>query len=260
MAICEEIWYRDQRRFRSPQKPFDEQLGAGHRESQLSRSETPISEYVHSDLSSYRIYHFHDTSPEARVKQTQPLENNTNLSADAANLAPFLRRMRETSRGHFKNIEGAVRQVAPFFAGFHLEPDESGRHLLLAWREQGHEEPFPAAALSDGTLRFMCLATLLLQPTPPAVILLDEPELGLHPAALHLLASLLESTSTRSQVLVATQSVTLLNQLTPDDVWTVERQSGESIFKRLKDEDRSTWPTGMGIGDLWERNVFGGTP
>ncbi|MBN8248367.1 MAG: AAA family ATPase [Verrucomicrobia bacterium] len=256
----EEIWYRDGSKYPKRHKPFDEQLGAGHGESRLASSPTRIAGHVLSDLFNYRIYHFHDTSPEARIKQTQPLENKTTLFADAANLAPFLRGMRETSPGHFQNIEGAVRQVVPFFAGFHLEPDESGKHLLLAWREKGHEEPFPAAALSDGTLRFMCLATLLLQPNPPAVILLDEPELGLHPAAIHLLAALLESASTRSQVLVATQSVTLLNQLTPEDVWTVERRSGESVFKRLKDEDRSTWPTGVALGDLWERNVFGGTP
>ena len=168
--------------------------------------------------------------------------------------------MRDVSPGHFQNIEEAVRQVVPFFAGFHLEPDDSGKNLLLAWREKGHEEPFPAAALSDGTLRFMCLATLLLQPSLPAVVLLDEPELGLHPAAIHLLAALLDSASTRSQVLVATQSVTLLNQLTPDDVWTVERRSGESIFTPLREADRSTWPAGAALGDLWERNVFGATP
>ena len=256
----EEVWYRDGAKFPPPHKPFDEQLGTGHGESKLVNFPSRISGYVLSDLSSYRIYHFHDTSAEARVKQTQALDNTAVLLADAANLAPFLRRMRDVSPGHFQNIEEAVRQVVPFFAGFHLEPDDSGKNLLLAWREKGHEEPFPAAALSDGTLRFMCLATLLLQPSLPAVVLLDEPELGLHPAAIHLLATLLDSASTRSQVLVATQSVTLLNQLTPDDVWTVERRSGESIFTPLREADRSTWPAGAALGDLWERNVFGATP
>ena len=239
---------------------FKVDLGSGHSESRLKASTFSSAQHVYSALSSYRIYHFHDTSSEARVKQTQSLDNAAALLADAANLAPFLRRMRKVSPGHFQNIEGAVRQVVPFFAGFHLEPDDSGRNLLLAWKEKGHEEPFPAAALSDGTLRFMCLATLLLQPSLPAVILLDEPELGLHPAAIHLLAALLDSASTRSQVLVATQSVTLLNQLTPDDVWTVERRSGESIFTPLREADRSTWPAGAALGDLWERNVFGATP
>ncbi len=119
---------------------------------------------------------------------------------------------------------------------------------------------FNASALSDGTLRFICLSTLLLQPTLPSLILIDEPELGLHPAAIQVLAGLLQSAATRTQLIVATQSVTLINQLQPEHVWVVGREDGQSIFRNLKSADMSEWLEDYGLGELWEKNIFGGRP
>ncbi len=106
----------------------------------------------------------------------------------------------------------------------------------------------------------MCLATLLLQPILPTVMLLDEPELGLHPAAISLLADLLESASERTQVLVATQSVTLVNQFTQESVWVVERTDRQSIFQHLESADMSAWLENYSLGELWEKNILGGRP
>ena len=109
-------------------------------------------------------------------------------------------------------------------------------------------------------MRFICLATLLLQPELPAVILLDEPELGLHPAAVTLLANLLSSAATRTQILLATQSVTLVNQFEQDVVWAVDRADSQSIFRPLKGDEMSAWLDGYALGKLWEKNVLGARP
>lgn len=242
-------------------KPLSTYLGSGHSEAHIRQSDERIAKYVRDDLDSYRIYHFHDTSSSAKVKQTGDLDDNRRLQTDAGNLAAFLYRLQQKHAGHFQNIEDTIRQIAPFFEGFRLEPSRlNPDKIRLEWREKGSETYFNAHALSDGTLRFMCLATLLLQPIMPNVILLDEPELGLHPAAISLLADLLESAAQRTQILVATQSVTLVNQFTPESVWVVERDNRHSVFKHLDSADMSTWLDDYGLGELWEKNIIGGRP
>lgn len=254
----EVVAYHDRNRFAHPLPVL---LGRGHDESKLPESKERIAGYVRVDLKRYRIYHFHDTSPEARVKQTSAVNDDKQLHTDAGNLAAFLFRLKTTNEQHFRLIESTIRQIAPFFEGFDLAPSRQNPETIrLEWREKGNESSFTAAALSDGTIRFMCLATLFQQPEPPPVILIDEPELGLHPAAIALLADLLQSAATRTQVLAATQSVTLVNQLTPNDVWIVDRSDGASVFRHLKADDMSTWLDHYALGELWEKNVLGGRP
>jgi predicted ATPase len=255
----ERISFHD--RSRGFPRPMDIFLGQGHAESKLPASKERVAGYVRSDLGSYHIYHFHDTSAGAKVKQTGDLEDNRYLREDASNLAAFLYQLQEKHPETFSNIEGTVRQVAPFFDSFHLEPSRlNPDKIRLEWKEKGSDRYFNAHALSDGTLRFICLTTLLLQPVVPPVILLDEPELGLHPAAIELLADLFGSAAERTQVLAATQSVTLVNQLTPEVVWAVDRLEGESVFRHLAKEDLSMWLDGYALGDLWEKNVVGARP
>lgn len=158
-------------------------------------------------------------------------------------------------------IQDTIRQIAPFFGGFQLKPSRLNESKIrLEWIEKGHDGYFNATSLSDGTLRFICLATLLLQPELPTVLLLDEPELGLHPAAVALLADLLAAASEKTQVVVATQSVTLINQLTPDQVWTVNREDDQSVFTKLNQADYSTWLDDYALGELWEKNLIQARP
>ncbi|MBI3492247.1 MAG: AAA family ATPase [Acidobacteria bacterium] len=254
----ETVEYQDKRRY---DRPYRDLIGSGHAEAKLSTSENKIAKYVRVDLQTYRIYHFHDTSAEARVKQTASVDDNKILHPDAANLAAFLYRLKKTDPNCFTLIESTVRQIAPFFDRFDLEPDRlNTRSIKLEWREKGSDAVFTAQALSDGTLRFICLATLFLQPSPPPVILIDEPELGLHPAGVTVVASLLQSAATKTQVLAATQSVTLVNQLTPEDVWVVDRIEGASVFRHLKAENWSAWLDDYALGELWEKNLLGGRP
>jgi predicted ATPase len=189
------------------------------------------------------------------------LEDNRILRPDAANLAAFLYRLMQNNPDHYANIVDATRMVAPFLDEFVLEPSRLNQEKIrLEWREKGSDTYFNAFALSDGTLRFICLSTLLLQPILPSTILLDEPELGLHPYAITVLAELLRGAATRTQVIVSTQSVNLVNQFEPADIIVVEREEGQSVFRHLDKAEMGTWLDDYGLGDLWEKNIIGGRP
>ncbi|NMA46012.1 MAG: AAA family ATPase [Lentisphaerae bacterium] len=243
------------------------ELGGASREARLAVSEERIAETIRTDLASYRLYHFHDTSATAALRGPAEVNDNRFLRSDAGNLAAFLYGLQQAHPEHFRNIQDVFGQIAPYFGGFCLAPVKiNPDKIRLEWREKGSDSYFNGVALSDGSLRFLCLVTLLLQPELPAIILLDEPELGLHPAAIGLLAELLTAASTRTQLLVATQSVTLVNHLEPEQVWTSERENGESVFRRLVKSDLRTWlesfagAEGYGLGDLWEKNLLGARP
>ncbi len=237
-------------------------LGSGHIESDLPKINfEPIADYILKELKNIKAYHFHDTSDAAKVKQTGDIHDNHELHSDAGNLAAFLYMLRSKHYDHFSNIETTIRMIAPFFDTFYLEPLELNKqNILLRWKEKGSEKIFHVASLSDGTLRFICLSTLLLQPDLPSLIILDEPELGLHPTAIMILASLLTEASHRTQVLVATQSVTLVNQFAPKDIIVIERDQEQSSFKRLDIKHIQDWLDEYAVGDLWEKNVIGGRP
>ena len=257
----EKCWYKSGKHNR----PFDVNLGSGMKESSLpnetERQRGRIARYVIDSLRSWKVYHFHDTSDSSRVKQKQPIDDNNTLRPDASNLAAFLYRLKQTERDAYRRIVASVSMVAPFFDDFTLRPDPVREdQIQLEWLEKGTDSYFNAHALSDGTLRFVCLSTLLMQPTPPTSILIDEPELGLHPYAIHQLAALIRSASQHSQVIVSTQSVTLMNQFEPDDVVVVDREGGESKFRRVIAEEVTAWTDDYALGDLWEKNIIGGRP
>ena len=257
--ITEETAYYHERK--NYPKPFKKPISFAENESKLKTFDHICAREAMSDLDSYRVYHFHDTSDTAAVKGTTDLEDNRVLRPQAENLAAFLYWMQQKEPDHFATIQDTLRQIAPFFEEFRLAPSKLNEaKIRLEWKEKGNDAYFNASSFSDGTLRFLCLATLLLQPQLPMVVLLDEPELGLHPAAVTLLADLLSSAATRTQVIVATQSVTLINQLDPDSVWTVDRQDNQSVFRHLNQADMGAWLDDYGLGDLWEKNILGARP
>jgi predicted ATPase len=240
-------------------RPYKVSLGAGHRETRLLQEAGQLGRgsIAHHVI----VYHFHDTSASARIKQTGDIADNVALRTDAGNLAAFLYRLQETDSSAFRNIVDTVQLAAPFLGGLDLRPDRlNPEKIRLEWHEKGTDTYFDAHDLSDGTLRFLCLATLLLQPSPPTTILIDEPELGLHPYAITLLADLLCNATERAQVVVSTQSVTLVNQLSPEDVIVVDREGSESVFRRPSSADLGNWLDGYSLGELWEKNVLGGRP
>ena len=249
-------WFIDRPRYKTP---YTEHLGAGHRESRLPTSSKPVAQWVLRRMSPWFVYHFHDTSRRAPVKVKGDIDDNEALRQDAGNLAAFLYRLRETDGSHYDRIVDAVRSVAPFFDDFRLRPDRiNPDRIQLEWKQQASSAFFGPGALSDGTLRFICITTLLLQPNPPSLILLDEPELGLHPYAINLVAEMLEACS--EQVIVATQSVTLLNRLDISDVLIADQIDGATQLVRPDVDELEAWLHEYGLGELWEKNLIGGRP
>lgn len=209
-------------------------------------------------MKSWKRYHFHDTSASARIKLKNDIDDNHILRADASNLAAFLYKLQRTHGKVYRKIIMTIRTVAPFFDDFVLHPDPVREDkILLEWRHKTSDDYFNAHALSDGTLRFMCLATLLLQPDPPATILIDEPDIGLHPYAIHQLSALIRGASTRSQIIAATQSVTLMNHFKPEDIVVVEHDGSASTFCRVTREELTDWLDDYTLGELWEKNLLG---
>ncbi len=212
-------------------------------------------------MKTWQIYHFHDTSDTAIVKQKREINDNAYLRSDAGNLAAFLYRLQKKFPQHYQKIVSLVRLIAPFFGDFHLRPNtDNPEYIELEWIEKGEDKPFKAYQLSDGTLRFMCLATVLNQPEEflPETILIDEPELGLHPRAIGILASMFRSTSKRAQVIICTQSVTLVNGFSVGDLIVVDRDQGLTTFRRHDEQKFEEWLKEYTVGDLWEKNLLGG--
>jgi predicted ATPase len=244
----------------------------GHRESELGvlydrgdpstdfdRSGKVISQY----LTRCRVYHFHDTSLLGPMRRDCLIDANRFLYPDAANLPAMLYLYRERYPTAYRRIVAAVKAVAPWFEDFILEPLRlNPRNIALHWRAKGADYEFGPHQLSDGTLRAIALFTLLLQPEDdlPELIVLDEPELGLHPAALAMLADLLKSTARHSQLLIATQSAALIDHFEVEDVVTVNLRDGGSTFERLDPEGLKDWLEEYTLSELWQRNVIGGGP
>ena len=218
--------------------------------------------YVLRSMVNWRVYHFHDTSSTSKVKQDGDINDNRMFRRDASNLAAFLYVLQEKHSEHFIRIENTIKLIAPFFEKFQLEPLALNKEKIrLEWKHVGSDEYFNANHLSDGTLRMICLITLLLQPDLPDTIIIDEPELGLHPAAIELLSSLIKSVAANNkQIICSTQSVTFLNHFEPEDIIVVDRNNGESLFKRLNKDTLTEWLNEYAIGELWEKNVLGGRP
>ncbi len=248
------------------QQPYNVYLGNGHKETKLHEEARKypgkIASHVLNSITSWKIYHFHDTSDSAAIKQTADIGDNASLKPDASNLAAFLYLLKQRHLSFYERISSTIRLAVPFFEDFVLRPFAlNPNKIQLEWREKGHPDTyFNAYSLSDGTLRFMCLATLLLQPSLPSTILIDEPELGLHPYAITLLADLLKQAATKTQVIVSTQSVPLVNQFLPEDIVVVDREKDHSVFRRLEGENLDNWLEDYGLGDLWEKNILGGRP
>lgn len=242
-------------------------LGTGHKETELpwhpmSMPDTfKDSKRAFEAMTSCRPFHFHDTGRSAPAKQKHKIDDNRALRPEGDNLAPFLFALRSIAPGAYRRIVENVRSVAPFFDDFVLEPDVINPGVIqLAWRHTMDDALFTADSLSDGTLRFICLATLLLQPTLPSLIIVDEPELGLHPFAISQLAALVRAAATKTQVILATQSVTLLDQFDASEVIVADRSNGESTFRRLDESALAEWKQEYSLGELWLKNVLGGRP
>lgn len=260
----ETLDYKKQDRERPHREPMS--LGGGHAETRIGDMATQgnaTARAFRHILNDCRVYHFHDTSPSARIRQFCYLNDNRWLMPDAGNLAAMLYAYGRQSEMVYKRIVSTVQKILPEFDDFDLNPDRlNANDIILNWRKRGSEYLFGPHQISDGTLRAMALCTLFLQPESdlPSVIILDEPELGLHPHGLEIVAGLMRAVSAKTQVIVATQSQTFLNFFEPAEIVTVESHEGRSQFRRLESDRLKDWLDDYTIGELWQRNVLGGGP
>jgi predicted ATPase len=244
--------------------PYEGGLTRVGKEAGISaKGGTNVARYVRDHLDRWRLYHVHDTSSSSPMKKTADVDDNRYLRADGANIAAFLYYLQQKHEDSYSMIRRTVQRVAPFFDDFLLAPQKlNPDKIRLEWRHKGSDAYFDASSLSDGTLRFIALATLFLQPIQyrPSVILVDEPELGLHPYAITMLASLIKQVSLQTQVIVSTQSPLLLDHFEPEDVLVADRVDGGTQFIRLESAKLETWLQDYSLGQLWEKNELGGRP
>lgn len=251
-------------------KVYNEEYGKGHLETNavnyFGEIETRVARNTFTKiLKEMNVYHFHDTSNTSPIKQKQMIDDNRGLRNDGSNIAPYLYLLKKNFPDDYDKILKTVKSIAPFIQEFRLEPDNINKSFIqLEWKETNSDNYFNANSFSDGTLRFICLATLLIKPDIGDIkrtIIIDEPELGLHPNALGLLGSLIRSTSKTNQIIISTQSVTLLNQFSYEDVIVVENDKEKGTqLKRLEQEEMEKWVEDYSIGDLWEKNIISGRP
>lgn len=245
-------------------RPYNEGIESLGAEAGISNQNCgKIADHVRRHLNSWRLYHFHDTSSSSPMKKTADLNDNRYLRPDGSNLAAYLYYLREKHKDSYGLIRRTIQQVAPFFDDFILEPQKLNQDKIrLEWKHKNSEAYFDAASLSDGTLRFIALAALFLQPHiyRPSVILVDEPELGLHPYAITMLASMVKQTSVKTQVIMSTQSSLLLDHFQPEDVLVANLEGGATYFHRLASDQLGIWLENYSLGQLWEKNELGGRP
>jgi predicted ATPase len=235
--------------------------GEDKEESELINHTSERAKYLRNYFEDFRVFHFHDTSSGSPLKQANNTLDYNYLKEDGSNLAAILYKIQEKKPATFKLIENTIRSVAPFFDRFKLEPDSINKDMIqLAWLEMNSEDYFNAHSLSDGTLRFIALTTLLLQPDLPKTIIIDEPELGLHPFAIQKLSGMIRSASTKSQIIISTQSTNLVDQFNVDDIVIVDRKDNQTVFARKTEDELSEWLKDYSLSELWEKNVIGGKP
>lgn len=231
-------------------------------ESEIKTSTLMRNNYLQQYLQSYKIYHFHDTSKGSPLRSSAKVNDNRVLREDGGNLPAYLYLMQQKYPKTLKRIESVVRSVMPYFERFDLEPQALDGSIELVWNDvDAPDKYFSAHDLSDGSIRFIALAALLLQPELPKIIIIDEPELGLHPVAVTMLAGMIHSAAARGcQIIVSTQSVNLINNFEAEDIVTVDRRDGQSVFNRLSKDSLKSWIEDYTLGELWMKSVINGQP
>lgn len=244
---------------------FENFLHRGEAEVGISDSEIggQFTQKIRTHLDRWLLYRLHDTGSVSPMKRMSDINDNRILRADGSNLAAFLYRIYKKHPKEYDLIRRTVALAAPFFEDFILDPLVLNEEKIqIRWKHKGSDEYFTASSFSDGTLRFIALTTLLLQPISlrPSMIFMDEPELGLHPYAITLLASLVQQASVDTQIVLATQSPILLDHFDPEDVLVADRVRGASEFTRLDGKALKEWLEDYSLGQLWEKNELGGRP
>lgn len=245
------------------EKPYRQQLVSDYNECGLLSATTEPCKMVKRILSGSKVFQFSDSSLSSPMRQASTEESAHYLQSEGNNLASFLLFLRRNFSASYQRIVRYVRSVMPQFRDFYLEPTHG--YVSLGWMDtSGNDYVLSSDQFSDGSIRFIALATLLLQPkdTMPAVIVIDEPELGLHPYAIDQLAEMIRDASLHAQVIIATQSPALIDNFDIDDITIVERDEKNdcTIAHKLDQQSYDEWLQSYTVSELWDKNVIGGRP
>jgi predicted ATPase len=240
-------------------KNFGRDISNYGKEARVKTTDNYRAKYVIKHLNSFRKYHFHDTGKNSPFTRMSHIDNDIYyLYEEGSNLASFLYGIHKENIIVYNRIIKIIQSIAPFFLDFYFSPNSEG-YIRLQWKNKHSSTLYGVSDLSDGTIRFIALAVLFLQPNLPSCIIIDEPELGLHPYAIAKLAGMIKSVCARgSQVILATQSADLVNHFNAEDIITTDQINGESQFNRLDNENLESWLDDYSIGDLWQRNIING--
>ncbi len=244
-------------------------VGSGHTEAKIKEAahdqipgvNTKTARVVHHLLKDCSTFQFHDTSASASMKQRWDVSDSRGLRSDGGNLAAVLFRLQRECPDRFEWVQDNIRRVLPSFGHFVIE-DEHGR-VLLRWRGTDGDKTFGAHLTSDGSLRLFALVTLLSLPPEmlPSVALIDEPELGLHPAAVTLIGSMIQSLASHRQIIVATQSPQLVDCFDLDEIVVMELEDSRTVARRRSRGNYERWlDENYTTGELWQMNLLGGRP
>ncbi len=238
-------------------------LGSAHTEVKIreKRQIDKTAKVIVSLLNNCAVYQFHNTSDVSNFNKRWDADDNNFLRSDGGNLAAVLYRLEQEDLRRYELICHQINRVLPVFDRFAIE--ESYGKVSLRWKANWADKPFSAHLTSDGSLRFFALVTLLNLPSEmlSGVVLLDEPELGLHPAAVNLIASMVKSVAEERQVIVATQSPLFVDSFDLEDILVLELRDGRSEFQKLEREKYLAWLNdGFTTGELWQKNLLGGRP
>lgn len=242
---------------------YHEELGAGHRETRLreSREGRTVQSFTRENIKSWFIYHFHDTGDHSPLKLTADIDDIAYLLPDGRNLAAYLYHLQESAPEYYQGILSTIQLILPGFKEFTYLKDEKSNTIKLRWKTvTSGDYTLPISAFSDGSLRFIALTTLFLQPAPPKLIIIDEPELGLHPYAINVLAELIHIASLKSQIILSTQSAQFISAFSPEDIIIVENKNGATTLSRPDPDSLKDWLTDYTLSDIWQRNIIGGNP
>ena len=251
-------WHQD-----GKEKPIIVNLEPNFKESALAESDDPTAKIIFKMLSSCKVYQFHDSSAEGPLRQVCPVQTSNYLQSSGNNLPSFLLFLRENYKESYKKIVEYVHDVIPQFQDFYLEPVNG--FVSLMWKENSATDyRFNAYQFSDGSIRFIALATLLLQPeqTMPEIIIIDEPELGLHPYAITQLAEMIKDASRHAQIIIATQSKDLIDHFDIDNISIIEmdKETLSTSVTQFSEEEYRLWLEQYTVSELWDKNVIGGRP
>ena len=258
--------FRFSRAHRSTEAPW-QSLEGGHREAAIvdvrygaSHVNSKTAQVIVHLLRDCSAFQFHDTSDNSNFKKKWDLEDNNQLRSDGGNLAAILHRLEQENSKLYEMICRHIRRVLPVFDRFAIEP--SYGKVSLRWQAKGTDKTMGAHLTSDGSLRFFALVTLLNLPPEmlPSVVLLDEPELGLHPAAVTLIGGMIKALATQKQVIVATQSPLLVDSFDLNEIFVLDLEDGRTKVRRLCNSDYQDWLDEYTTGELWQKNLLGGRP